>query len=102
MEKFKDLANSLLVARSAEAYHNTFGHINFFIRSLSANVDKLKNWLNWWYNCRDNIFRSFTGYQYPRSNLAEVIHASYEQRDQKGLSLLASAEFNTRGSLLLE
>ena len=102
MEKLKNLANCLLVARSAEAYDNTFGHINFFIRSLSANVDKLKNWLNWWHNRRHNIFRAFTGYQYPRSNLAEVIHASHEQRDQKGLSLLASAEFNTRGSLLLE
>ena len=102
VEKFKDLANCLLVASTAEAYDNAFGHINSFIRSLSANADKLKNWLDWWHNRRHNIFRAFTGYQYPRSNLAEVIHASYEQRDQKGLSLLESAEFDTRYSLLLE
>ena len=96
------MANCLLVASTAEAYNNAFGHINSFIRSLSANADKLKNWLDWWHNRRHNIFRAFTGYQYPRSNLAEVIHASYEPRGQKGLSLLESAEFNTRDSLLLE
>ena len=47
VEKFKDLANCLLVASTAEAYDNAFGHINSFIRSLSANAnaDKLKNWL---------------------------------------------------------
>ena len=102
VEKFKDLANCLLPASTAEAYDNAFGHINSFIRSLSPNADKLKNWLDWWHNRRHNIFRAFTGYQYPRSNFAEVIHASYEQRDQKGLSLLESAEFDTRDSLLLE
>ena len=36
------------------------------------------------------------------NNLAEVIHASYEKRDQKGLSFLKSAEVNTRYSWLLE
>ena len=92
----------MLVASTVEAYDNAFGHTNSFIRSLSANADNLKNWLHWWHNCRHNIFRAFTGYQYPRSNLAEVIYASYEQRDQKGLSILESAGFDARDSLLLE
>ena len=92
----------MLVASTAEAYDNAFGHTNSFIRSLSANADNLKNWLDWWHNCRHTIFRAFTGYQYTRSNLAEVIYASYEQRDQKGLSILESAGFDTRDSLLLE
>ena len=62
----------------------------------------MKKWLDWWHNRRHNIFIAFTGYQYPRSNLAEVIHASYEQRDQKGLSLLELAELDRRDTLLLE
>ena len=96
------MTNCLLVASTVEACNNAFGHINSFIRLLSANADKLKNWLEWWHNLRHNIFRAFTGYQYPRSNLAEVIHARYDQRDQKGLLRLELAEFHTRGSLLLE
>ena len=96
------MPNCLLVASIAEAYDNAFGHINSFIRSLSANADKLKNWLDWWHNRRHNIFRAFTGYRCPRSNLTEVIQGSYEQRDQKGVSLLESAEFNARDSFLLE
>ena len=96
------MANCLLVEITAESCDNAFGHIKSFIRSPSANADKLKNWLDCWHNLRHNIFRAFTGYQYPRSNLAEVIHTSYEQRDQKGLSFLESAEFDARDSLLLE
>ena len=96
------MANGLLISSTAEAYDNAFGQINSFIRSLSANADNLKNWLDWWHNRRHNIFIAFTGYQYPRSNLAEVIHASYEQRDQKGLSLLELAELDRRDTLLLE
>ena len=92
----------MLVASTPGVSDNTFGHIYSFIRSLSANTDKLKNWLDRRHYLRHNIFRTFTGYQYPRSNLAEVIHASYEPRGQKGLSLLESAEFNTTDSLLLE
>ena len=102
VEKFKDLANCLLPASTAEAYDNAFGHINSFIRSLSANADNLKNWLDWWHNRRHNIFRAFTRCKYPQSNLAEIIHASLEQFDQKRLSILESAGFDTRDSLLLE
>ena len=96
------MANCLLIASTGEAYNNFFGHINSFIRSLSANTGKLKNWLDWWHIRWHNIFRAFTGYQYPRSNSAEVIHTSYEQRDQKRLSLLELAELDTRDSLLLD
>ena len=38
----------------------------------------------------------------PRSNLAEVVHASWTNRDSTGLSLLESTEFDTRDSLILE
>ena len=61
-----------------------------------------RSWLNWWNDRRKNIFRAFTGYGCPTADQAEVVHVSWKNRGQQGLSLSESAKFDTRDSLLLE
>lgn len=90
-EKFKDLAESLLLPSTVEAYNNSFENMNNLIGSKSA--DNLKNWLDYWHNHRCNIFKAFTGHKYPRSNLAEVIHTSWMQH----VSLQLESEINQFG-----
>ena len=47
-------------------------------------------------------FRAFVRLIAPRSNLAEVVHASWKNRDRMGVALLESCMFDIRDSLLLE
>ena len=72
--------------------------MNAFINSLS-NSEAVEHWLKWWHDRRFRIFRAFTGQFCPRSNQAEVVHASWTNRGETGLSLYQSAEFDTRDAL---
>ena len=101
-ENFKEYANDLLTASTPEAYEAGYVAIKAFLLENNERKQKI-SWLNWWNDRRKNIFRAFTGgYGCPRVNQAEVVHASWTNRGQQGLSLLESAEFDTRDSLLLE
>ena len=100
-ENFKEYANDLLTASTPEAYEAGYVAIKSFLLENNERKQKI-SWLNWWNDRRKNIFRAFTGYGCPRVNQAEVVHASWTNRGQQGLSLLESAEFDTRDSLLLE
>ena len=51
---------------------------------------------------RFNLFRAYTGYLKSSSDESEVIHASWENRGDVGLSLLEATEFDTKDSLILE
>ena len=93
---------SLLVAGTEEAYNHSLSELTKFVEENEDRKKLINQWLQWWHNRRHKIFRAFTGFNKPRSNLAEVIHASWVQRDMKGLTLLESAEFDTRDSLILE
>ena len=66
------------------------------------NKDELMKWLDWWHIRRCNIFRAYTGYGMPRSNLAEVVHANWVNRGQTGLNLVGSAEIDTSDSLITD
>ena len=59
-------------------------------------------WLKWWHERRLVIFRAFTGQHHPKTNSAEVVHASCENRGEIGFSLRQSAEFDTRDSLITD
>jgi len=96
------LAAELLQASTTEAYYNAHVEMNKFIQSVEESNTQLHDWLKWWHNRRFNIFRAFTGQDCPRSNLAEVVHASWTNRDESGLSLYQAAEFDTKDSLIIE
>ena len=91
----------LLEASTPEAYGNAYDSMSLYIKSF-PNGKSLESWLNWWHLRRKNIFRAFTGYSCPRSNQAEVVHASWTNRNEIGLSLHEAAEFDTRDTILIE
>ena len=72
-----------------------------FLESFPDNKS-LRHWLHWWHDRRKNIFRTFTGHDHPRCNQAEVVRASWKNRDEIGLSLYQVAEFDTHDSILSE
>ena len=58
--------------------------------------------MHWWHDRRRNIFSTVTGHEHLGCNQAEVVHASWKNRDETGLSLYQAAEFDTRDSILSE
>lgn len=91
----------IFISGTIEAYQAAYSDISKFINAKEERKC-LQSWLNWWHDRRQYIFRAFTTVSAPRSNLAEVVHASWTNRDSTGLSLLESTEFDTRDSLILE
>ena len=47
------------------------------------------------------VFRAFRGYQEPKKNQQEVVHASWKLRDPSNIKLLGTTFFDVRDSLLL-
>ena len=72
---FKALANELLIALTEEGYIDAYQEITSFI-SFHEKSKELLGWLNWLHERRAFIFRPFARLITPRSNLAEVVHAS--------------------------
>ena len=98
---FKALANELLIALTAEGHKDAYQEITSFI-SFNEKSKELLGWLNWWHERRAFIFRAFARLIAPRSNLAEVVHASWKNRDKMGFTLLESCMLDIRDGLLLE
>ena len=48
------------------------------------------------------IIINYISHNHPRFNQADVVHASWKNRDETGLSLYQAAEFDTRDSILSE
>ena len=99
--KFTTQALCLLTATTPEAYYEARNQLQMFLNNEAPYVD-VSSWLEWWHSRRDLIFRAFTSKEAPSSNLAEVIHAGWKNRDWMGVSLLDACFFDVRDSLLLE
>ncbi|XP_066927735.1 uncharacterized protein [Clytia hemisphaerica] len=97
-ETFKKLANELLLSATAEAYEAAIKKLKDFAK---ASAPDLKDWISWWDDRKENVFRAFTSFGAPQSNLAEVVHAGYKHRDRMGVNLLECAYFDIRDSILL-
>ena len=97
---FKRLADRMLTASSTAAYMAAYDDMDKFVAAPGR--EDLKGWLIWWHACRGNMFRAYTGQNKPFSNQAEVIHASWVNRGDVGLTLRESAEFDASDSLLLK
>ena len=98
---FHSLSEQLLVSSSREAYDQAHTNLKAFIDENDGRRS-LESWLAWWHDRRQFIFRAFTGFDKPRMNQAEVVHASWANRDAKGLPLLEAAEFDARDTIILE
>ena len=79
---FKDLCNALLEAVSPTAYEKSKEDLENFVAE-SEERKYLQSWIKWWHKRRNYIFRAFVQFESaPKSNHAELIHASWVKRDK--------------------
>ena len=83
--QFLHLTDQLLRASTLTAYAAQHDAICDFLGKNGGG--ELSEWLSWWHDRRHVMFRAFTGFDKPRSNLAEVVHASWVNRGQVCLLL---------------
>ena len=95
------LAVELFKGSTPEAYLISKNVLESFLESV-PDYKLLRHWLHWWYNRRRDIFRAFTGHDHPRCNQAELVHASWVNREETGQSLYQAAVFDTHDSILSE
>ena len=91
----------MLTSITPEVYINVLKNMQDFINKSEKPAD-LQDWFNWWDNRGELIFKTVTSKVTPESNLAEVIHAGWKNRNKVGVSLLESCLFDVKDSLLLE
>ena len=96
--EFERLAERMLTSATKTAYTAAYDDMTSFV----AARNDLQPWLNWWHACRSNMFRAFTGQNKPYANQAEVIHASWVNRGEVGLTLRESAERDVTDAMMLE
>ena len=90
----KYLATELLDSLTKEAYNASYDKL---LKFLDENkLEDLKTWVTWWHDQCQNIFCAFTGSESPRGNQEEVVHASFVNRSDVGISLMMSTEFDVR------
>ena len=97
-KQFSTLAGKMLKSATKTGYQASYESMRAFVEKHES----LKPWLSWWHACRKNMFRAFTGQNKPFANQAEVIHASWVNRGDIGVTLRESAEFDTSDTLSLE
>ena len=100
-EAFKALVKDILIASTEGAYLSSYEDMKALISS-DETLKNLLTWLSWWHDRGFNIFRAYTGHLKPPSNQSEVIHASWVNRGDVGLSLSEATEFDSEDSLILE
>ena len=70
----------LLEASTPEAHLISKNVLESFLESIPDNKS-LRHWLYWWHDRRRNIFCVFAGHDHSRCNKAEVVRASWKNRD---------------------
>ena len=100
-QEFKDMCEALLVAQTVNGYAAAMGNLTKFINEKPERKH-LETWLEWWNERREFIFNAFTVADGPKMNQAEVVHASWANRDRNNLSLLDVAYMDIRDNVLLE
>ena len=98
---FKDLCQNLLETNLEENYFAAKDALEEFIDE-SNDRQFLKPWLTWWDGRRLFIFHTFSPKSGPKINLAEVVHASWANRDNRNLSLLDVTQIDVKDSVLLK
>ena len=71
--RFQTLTNTVLTASTPETYNAAKLNLEQF--SEEEGIPIIADWRTWWNDRKNHIFYEFKGYEDPRSNLAEVIHA---------------------------
>ena len=100
--KFKSLSTALLAAQSSTSYNKAKENLENFIAEEPERA-RLTTWLKWWHKRQAFIFPAFQYTQGgPKTNLAEVVHASWVKRDKINLSLLDAAYADARDNVQLE
>ena len=100
-QEFKDMCEALLVAQTVDGYTVAMGNLKKFIDEKPER-EHLELWLEWWNELREFIFNAFTAVDGPKMNQAEVVHASWANRDQSNQSLLDVTYMDIRDSVRLE
>ena len=100
-EEFKSMCEALLQAQTTSEHASVREKLDDFVKAKPAERQFLVSWLEWWDNRKEFIFRAFAPAG-PKMNQAEVVHASWANRDAKNLSLLDTAHKDTTDSIFLE
>ena len=100
--KFTKLTDALLQALTTEAFQAMYDDLLAFVNE-SSERECLRKWIQWWYVRRELIFPVFRKHlAVPGSNLAEVVHASWENRREKNFSLIDACAFDVKESFELD
>jgi hypothetical protein len=100
-EEFKEKCEAMLQAQTEDGFSAARKELDDFIEANPTERQCLVSWLKWWDERKEFIFNAFTPVG-PRMNQAEVVHASWANRDGKNLSLLDVAHMDTRDSILIQ
>ena len=96
---FKGHVEAMMYAASPVSYEVAYRNLLEFISSKSELLTLL-DWLQWWNERKEFIFRAFTSVDAPNSNLAEVIHAGWKNSNEINLSILHATLMDVKASLL--
>ena len=103
-ERFTYLTDALFDAVTKNAYCNSVVDLIAFIDEEKSR-ESLRSWVEWCCTSgrEEMIFPAFMHVSNaPRSNLAEVVHASWQNMRESSLSLLDAAAFDTTQSFELD
>ena len=102
-ERFTKLTDALLDAHTVEAFEDAHDNLRAFLQEDILSRGCVESWVDWWYKRKDMIFQAFTKHvNAPKSNLAEVIHASWENSKETNLSLMDACAFDVKESYELD
>lgn len=100
-ECFKLLCDDLLQCVTVDGYDLAKAKLDTFIEECQSRAF-LKSWISWWHDRRGFIFRAFAPKNAPRMNQAEVVHASWTNRDPPNMSLLDVCMADVKDTVIIE
>lgn len=86
-EKFVTETLPFLEVTTPEAYYALQYQFKLFVNNEVPSVD-VSSWLDWRYHCRELKFCAFALTESPSTNLGEVVHAGWKNRERMGMFLL--------------
>ena len=96
---FIDHCEAVKLAASPVSYQVELVKLVDFVKTKPTLLPLLK-WIKWWDDQKHFMFCVFTPLDAPHSNLAEVVHAGWKNRDEVNLSLLHTTFNDVKASLL--
>lgn len=101
-EKFKKIADSMMVGVTERMYNDALSAMKVFIKEKPEERQFLTAWLKWWHDRKSHFSRAFKPVNAVPVNLAEGYHSSYVTTSSVNLKLVDAAYMDIAESLRLE